>query len=202
MNENGGHHVGKQNKSTWGNGSRSREDRGNERLRGPHAEEKERSEVQATRSYTGEAGARQIGGEGRVISSERSFWKQSSQQRDRYDNTLSYVLGVDFGVAQGSIVCHPNCEKDLARKQQMKEKWQNQPRENVISGRPLKRFSRVSFLSIPYPDVLKHLQLCLKSRRIVTKVLLNELIQKSIDFWDTFPAQPARLHILKEVCIL
>ena len=189
MNENGGQH-GKRNKNTRGNGSRSQEDGGNERSRGQPAGDKGKSEVQAKqvkRSYT-EAGAHQMGGEGkRMSSSERSRGKpQSSQQRDRYDNTQH----------------HSNCEKDLAQKHQMKEKWQNHPRENVISGRPLKRFSRVSFVSTPYPDVLKHLQLCLKSKRIVTKVLLKELIQKSIAFWDTFPAQAARLHILKEVGIL
>ena len=187
MNENGGQH-GKQNKSTRGNGSRSQEDEGNDRSRGQPAGEKRRSEVQAKHSYTGEAGAHQIGREGRLMSSsERSCEKtQSSQQRDRYDNTQ----------------CHPNCEKDLAQKQQTKEKWQNHPRENVISGRPSKRFPRVSFVSTPDPDVLKHLQLCVKSKRYVTKVLLNELIQKSIAFWDRFPSQSTRLHILKEVSIL
>ena len=95
---------------------------------------------------------------------------------------------------------HPKAEKDLQYKHDLKEKWQPDPRENLYKV-SLPNVPAV-FTENPAIGVLSELKQDVSGNYGGLTPTVENSIESSLKFWEEFPSDSARLHMLKKVSVL
>ena len=84
-------------------------------------------------------------------------------------------------------------------KREMNQKWRSDPRENLYTV-TMPNVS-AALAREPSNQVLSDLKQNPSSLGAMT-AYIDDTIKRSIDFWDRFPSDSARLHMLRKVSIL